>query len=193
MTYDEWIAYRGAVALIGDEGAVLRALMTGTIKSRGLNNLLGEEEDIPADRWAEWTFLPTCTEAGSRRKFCWLVPPGREQVRVCTGFREIRLLGADVERFVAPATIDLAVATGVPQPVADIATANPRQSIDFAALLVFIKNHYATARSRSERTNREKAKASAEKHFGRVIHAKAWRDAFSKAEISNNNGRPRNP
>jgi hypothetical protein len=99
----------------------------------------------------------------------------------------------DLERFVAPATIELAVATGAPQPVADIATANPRQSIDFDTLLVFIKNHYATARSRGERTNREKAKTSAEEHFRRIIPAKAWRNAFSKAEIDNNNGRPRNP
>jgi hypothetical protein len=80
-------------------------------------------------------------------------------------------------RFAAPATIEPAVAT-----------ANQRQSIDFDALLAFIKNHYATA---SERTNREKAKASAEKHFGRNIPAVAWRNAFAKAEIDNSNGRPR--
>jgi hypothetical protein len=43
----------------------------------------------------------------------------------------------------------------------------------------------------SERTNREKAKASAEKHFGRIIPAVAWRNAFAKAEIDNSNGRPR--
>jgi hypothetical protein len=101
MTDDAWIAYRGAVALIGDDGAVLRALRTGAIKSRGRGDYR-EEEDIPADRWAEWTFLPTCTGAGSMRKFCWLVPPGKEQVRVCTGFGEIRLLRADVERLAAP-------------------------------------------------------------------------------------------
>jgi|HubBroStandDraft_6_1064221.scaffolds.fasta_scaffold241977_2 hypothetical protein len=103
MADDEWIAYRGAVALIGDEGAVLRALMTGRIKSRGRRDY-GAEEDIPADRWAEWTFLPAFKGAGSMRKFCWLVPPGSELSRVCRGFGEIRLLRADVERLVAPAT-----------------------------------------------------------------------------------------
>ena len=99
MADDDWIAYRGAVALIGDEGAVLRALRTGAIsRGRGDHRV---EEDIPADRWAQWTFLPT---KGSEymRRFCWLVPPRKEQVRVCTGFGEIRLLRADVERLAAP-------------------------------------------------------------------------------------------
>ena len=34
MTEDGWIAYRTAVAMTRDEAAVLRALMTGEIKSR---------------------------------------------------------------------------------------------------------------------------------------------------------------
>jgi hypothetical protein len=198
VTEDAWIAYRGAVALIGDEGAVSRALMTGAVKSRGLiyRPLPGREEleDIPADLWAQWTFLPTFRGlSDKRRALVWLVPPRKELSPICRGYSDIVLVRADVERLVAPPAIEPAVATDAPQPVADIATANPRQSIDFDALLAFIKNHYAAARRHSERTNREKAKASAEKHLGRTIQTRAWRDAFAKAEINNNNGRPRNP
>jgi hypothetical protein len=109
MTDNEWMAYGGAVALIGDEGAVLRALKTGAIGSRGViyNPLLGRDEleDIPADRWAQWTFLPTFKGSDYMRRFCWLVPPGKEQVRVCTGFGDIRLLRSDVERLAVPAAI----------------------------------------------------------------------------------------
>jgi hypothetical protein len=103
VTEDAWVAYRSAAVELGGDGPVLRALMTGKIKSRGRRDYR-EEEDIPADRWAEWTFLPAFKGAGSMRKFCWLVPPGSELSRVCRGFGEIRLLRADVERLAAPVT-----------------------------------------------------------------------------------------
>jgi hypothetical protein len=95
MTDYEWMAYRSAAALIGDEDAVLSALMTGAIKSRG------RRDYHPANLWAEWTFLP---RKGSEhmRKFCWLVPPGKELSRVCRGFGEIRLSRVDVERLAEP-------------------------------------------------------------------------------------------
>lgn len=107
MTEDAWIAYRGAVALIGDEGAVSRALMTGAVKSRGLiyRPLPGREEleDIPADLWAQWTFLPTFRGlSDKRRALVWLVPPRKELSPICRGYSDIVLVRADVERLVAP-------------------------------------------------------------------------------------------
>jgi hypothetical protein len=106
VTEDGWIAYRGAVALVGDEGAVLRALMTGGIKSQGRALDSRDPEDISADRWAEWSFLPTFKGPVPEwmRAAGWLVPPGTELRRICCGFKEIRLLRADVKRLAAPVT-----------------------------------------------------------------------------------------
>jgi hypothetical protein len=97
MTDSEWIAFRTAVVMVGGARPVLDALMTGQIRSQGRKDY-GELEELTADHWATMTFLPVFKEAGSMRKFDWLVPRGKERVRVCTGFGDIRLLRADVER-----------------------------------------------------------------------------------------------
>jgi hypothetical protein len=103
---DEWMAYRSAAVMLVGDGPVLDALMAGKINSRGLNNLLGEEEDIPADIWARWSFTPTFKGPVPEwmRAAGWLVPPGKELRRICCGFKEIRLLRADVERLAEPVT-----------------------------------------------------------------------------------------
>jgi hypothetical protein len=108
VTDDVWIAYRSAAVMLGGDARVLDALMGGKIKSRGLNNLLGEEEDILADRWGQWTFLPTFRGPVPEwmRAAGWLVPPGTEVKRICCGFKEIRLLRADVAQLAAPPAIE---------------------------------------------------------------------------------------
>ena len=107
---DEWIAYRGAVALIRDEDAALRALMTGAVKSRGViySPLPGsaELEDIPANLWAQWAFLPTFRGlSDKRRALVWLVPQGEQLSPICRGYDDIVLSRADVERLSSPSAI----------------------------------------------------------------------------------------
>jgi hypothetical protein len=89
VTDDEWTAYRSAAALIGDEDEVLRALMTGAIKSQGWLYNSTAPEDITAHHWATMTFLPTFKGPLSEkmRALGWLVPVGTELNRVCRRFR----------------------------------------------------------------------------------------------------------
>jgi hypothetical protein len=93
--------------------------MTSAIRSRGViyKPLLGRDEieDIPADRWAQWTFLPTFKGPLSEKMRAkdWLVPNDTALSRVCRGFGDIVLLRKDVERLAAPVTIEHeAVSTG---------------------------------------------------------------------------------
>jgi hypothetical protein len=94
---EEWIAWGAAVELVGDASAVLSALKTGAIRSRGRKDYC-ELEPLPADLWTEWSFLPLCKAAGSMQRFCWLVPKGTETRRVCDGYGALRFLREDVER-----------------------------------------------------------------------------------------------
>jgi hypothetical protein len=185
MTDEFWIPVASAVALLNSRHVskapkALRNTLNCCVdvRSRGVPVIDGAEPiALGPEHWSTMVF-------NLKRQS--LDRPGK--IRIATGFTKVELLRSDVERladrllvdverFAAPTTIEPAVAT-----------ANLRQSIDFDALLAFIKNHYATA---NERTNREKAKASAEEHFGRIIPTVAWRNAFAKAEINNNSGRPR--
>jgi hypothetical protein len=175
---DEWIAYGGAVALVGDEGAVLRALKTGAIKSRGLNNLLGEEEDIPAGRWGQWTFLPTFKGAVPEwmRAAAWLVPPGKEVRRICCGFKEIRLLRADVERLAPPPAIEPEHST-VEQPPAkksDLAEKELKLDVVVAAL----KRLFPTGRKHHKQ---DALKAAVEKDLGYEVSLATVKRAMPSA------------
>jgi hypothetical protein len=115
MNDDEWIAFRGAADLLGGYAPVLRALRLSKIKSQGLALDGTDHEDISAMQWSEWSFLPTFRGPVSeqRRAQGWLVPPGTEIRRIGHGFREIRLLRADVERLAEPPAIKPALPAGM--------------------------------------------------------------------------------
>ena len=85
MTEDVWIAYRSAAVELGGDGPVLRALVTGKIKSQGWRYGRTEPDDLTSDHWATMTFLPTFKGPLSEkmRGLDWLVPRGTELRRVC--------------------------------------------------------------------------------------------------------------
>jgi hypothetical protein len=92
MTDDEWIAYGRAAALMGDEGAVLRALRLGRVRSRGVPALEATEPvDIGPDHWATMVF---------NRERQSLDPPSNR--RIPTGFTQIKVSRSDVEQLASP-------------------------------------------------------------------------------------------
>jgi hypothetical protein len=62
-----------------------------------------------------------------------------------------------------------------------------------ALLSEFLKRHYGDAQDRGETTNREKAKKAAENEFRAEIDWKTFYEAFRRAKIVNQGGRPKKP
>jgi hypothetical protein len=62
-----------------------------------------------------------------------------------------------------------------------------------ARLSEFLKRHYGDAQHRRETTNREKAKKAAENEFRAEIDWKTFHEAFRRAKIVNQGGRPKKP
>jgi hypothetical protein len=118
MPDNGWIPFAAAEALAfdGDEAEarkrLLRALRLGQVSSRGVllpdREVLDdgrlrenfEPEDIPADRWSDWEFLPIYqgSLSAKMRRLQWLVPAGAVLSRVCRGYADVRLSRSDVDR-----------------------------------------------------------------------------------------------
>jgi hypothetical protein len=104
VTEDAWIAYRGAVALIGDaheaEERLLRGLRLGKVRSRGVPAFdspardANEPVDIEPDHWSAMVF--------NHKRQSLDRPSFRP---IATGFTQIKVSRSDVERLAAPAAI----------------------------------------------------------------------------------------
>jgi hypothetical protein len=94
LTDRDWIPFATAVAILFDGDnrkateRLQRVLMRGEVKSRGIPARDGiEPADIDADRWGVWWFNVVRES---------LDPPSKS--RIATGFTNVRISRADVER-----------------------------------------------------------------------------------------------
>jgi hypothetical protein len=81
-----------------------------------------------------------------------------------------------------------------PDPERPAATATQKFGHDpdtIALLASYIGTHYADAKHNGFRTNRDKARKSAEHHFRKSILEKTFREAMRLAKVKNTGGRPR--